>query len=811
MTMKQYLLGALVLVCGISLPMTAQNARIHGIVRDSLNKAIDRATLQLSPGNMSVYSNESGEYTFENIAPGTYTIACYAFGKTMQRVSINVQKQPLRYDFRLMDLSKNLNAFEVEAERQKNLGLTRMRSVEDFAIYEGKKSEVIVMENLQANLATNNARQVYAKVTGLNIWESDGSGLQLGIGGRGLNPNRTASFNVRQNGYDISADALGYPESYYTPPTEALERIEVIRGAASLQYGTQFGGLLNFRFKKGVYTKKAELTSRQTFGSWYFFNSFNSLGGTVANGRLNYYGFVQYKRGDGYRENSGFEQVNAYASMIFDLTESWKFQLDVTKMHYLAQQPGGMTDKNFEKDARLSYRDRNWFTVDWNLASIQISHRFNSHTELNIRNFGLLASRTSLGNLERINVVDFGGNRTMIDGQFKNIGNETRLIHRYTLGNQLQVLALGARVYQGNTTSKQGDASNGSDADFRFLNPDNVENSDYRFPNRNAALFAEHIIRVSDGFSITPGIRYEYVSTSSQGYFNSYVYDAAGNLISKISTPSDETRTRQFFLAGLGLNKSIGSSSNLYANISQNYRAINFSDLYVVNPNYIVDPNIKDETGYTADVGIRGSVKQRFNYELTGFYIKYNGKIGQVLKSGVAPLYNDFRFRSNISDAQNMGVESFMEYAIVMSDSSQASIDWNVYSNFAYVNARYINTQDASIKNKQVEMVPPVIWRLGSEFRYKKLKFNVMYSYTHQHFSDASNAILTATAVEGVIPSYMVLDLGARYDVKRFSFQVSVNNLLNEQYFTRRAESYPGPGIIPSDGRGYYLTLQIKI
>ena len=89
-----------------------------------------------------------------------------------------------------------------------------------------------------------------ASVAGLNIYQNDDAGLQLNIGGRGLNPNRTSNFNVRQNGYDISADALGYPESYYTPPSESLEEIQIIRGAASLQYGTQFGGLINFKMKK---------------------------------------------------------------------------------------------------------------------------------------------------------------------------------------------------------------------------------------------------------------------------------------------------------------------------------------------------------------------------------------------------------------------------------------------------------------------------------------------------------------------------------------------------------------------------------
>ena len=105
-------------------------------------------------------------------------------------------------------------------------------------------AQQIKVDDVDANTATNNGRQVYNKIAGLNIWESDGAGIQLGIGGRGLNPSRTSNFNTRQNGYDISADALGYPESYYTPIIDAVDRIQVIRGAASLQFGTQLMVLL---------------------------------------------------------------------------------------------------------------------------------------------------------------------------------------------------------------------------------------------------------------------------------------------------------------------------------------------------------------------------------------------------------------------------------------------------------------------------------------------------------------------------------------------------------------------------------------
>src|ERR1700742_3096837 len=184
-------------------------------------------------------------------------------------------------------------------------GITRLKDVDGAGIYAGKKSEVIVLKDLNANTATNNSRQIYSKVAGLNIYENDGgAGIQLAIGGRGLDPNRVTNFNTRQNGYDISADALGYPESYYTPPAEVMERIEIVRGAASLQYGTQFGGILNFRLNSGPDDQKFEVSALESTGSWGFFNTTTSVGGN--DGKWKYYVFFQHKSGDGWRPNSGF-------------------------------------------------------------------------------------------------------------------------------------------------------------------------------------------------------------------------------------------------------------------------------------------------------------------------------------------------------------------------------------------------------------------------------------------------------------------------------------------------------------------------
>ena len=60
--------------------------------------------------------------------------------------------------------------------------------MDNHLVYAGKKTEVIQVAQIPANIASNNARQIYAQISGLNIYQNDDAGLQLNIGGRGLDP-----------------------------------------------------------------------------------------------------------------------------------------------------------------------------------------------------------------------------------------------------------------------------------------------------------------------------------------------------------------------------------------------------------------------------------------------------------------------------------------------------------------------------------------------------------------------------------------------------------------------------------------------
>ena len=235
--------------------------------------------LKFTSFKSSIQAN--GSYQIKNIPIGKYTLLTYTPGIISKEQEIEIKEGENYLIISVDSIPEILDEFVVLGNSGSGFGLMHLHAVEGMNIFAGKKNEVVLLSEVNGNLATNNSRQIYSRVAGLNIWESDQAGLQLGIGGRGLSPNRTSNFNTRQNGCDIAADALGYPESYYTPPTEALERIEVVRGAASLQYGTQFGGVLNFKIKQAPEDKTFSLESNQTAGSYGLFSSFNAIGGTV--------------------------------------------------------------------------------------------------------------------------------------------------------------------------------------------------------------------------------------------------------------------------------------------------------------------------------------------------------------------------------------------------------------------------------------------------------------------------------------------------------------------------------------------------
>jgi len=248
-------------------------------------------------------------------------------------------------------------------------------------IQAGKKNSLIVVDKVNAVVANNSMRQILAKVPGIHIWESDGSGIQIGIAHRGLSPNRSWEFNIRQNGMDIAADPYGYPEAYYNPQMQSVQRIQIIKGAGALQYGPQFGGLINYVMKDGSdIHKPLAIESEQTLGSFGLNNQYIALGGQK--GPLHYYAFYDARRGDGFRKNSLYNTQTAMASINWSPTTQWKMGVEVMQFDMLSQQPGGLLDSLLYVDPRESLRARNWFSTTWKTGQWKTTYTFNKNTQI---------------------------------------------------------------------------------------------------------------------------------------------------------------------------------------------------------------------------------------------------------------------------------------------------------------------------------------------------------------------------------------------------------------------------------------------
>ena len=769
------------------------------------NKPISDVKIYSKTQGLLSVTDQNGFYFFEADEGDLISFYSenYFLNELVLKSSDNVYLRPL---------IENLDEIEIIARNEKIFSLQRLNAVEGTSIFEGKKNEVILVDQSMANLASNNSRQIYSQVAGLNIFQNDDAGIQLNIGGRGLDPNRTSNFNTRQNGYDISADVLGYPESYYTPPAEALSNIQIVRGAASLQYGTQFGGLVNFKIKESNKGQNDELIIRNSLGSNNLITNFTSIKGSNKNFR--YYAYFNFKQGDGFRDNSNFNSRNFFINTIYDINDLSRLSLEITYFTYLAQQAGGLNDQMFFSDPFQSNRARNWFGVDWLLYNLKYEYDFSSKKSFSLSLFGLNATRNALGfRVNRVDQLDSNGPRDLIQGDFNNFGFEAKYLNNYKLFKKESIFVIGSKLYFSKNKSRQGPGSESSDSDFTFYDneyPLYNNQSEYKYPNQNISFFGENIIRINDKFSITPGFRLEYINTKADGQFERIVQDAAQNVIQHDTIFENRTNKRFFLLSGIGLTYDISEQIEVYSNLSQNYRSVTFADISTVNPAYAIDPNISDENGYTSDIGIRGNYNNILSFDASMFYLEYNNRIGFVQR-----LFDDGNvkaYRTNTGDANIYGLESLIDLNLKKIVGLKSAFIFNTFFNFSLIESEYVKSNEPGVEGKEVEFVPKFNFKYGIKFGFKNFTTYLQYSYLSRQFSDSSNSIESnLSGVIGQIPEYDILDFSVNYKLDKFKIETGINNLLNKYYFTRRATGYPGPGIIPSPPRNYYITLQYKL
>ena len=664
----------------------------------------------------------------------------------------------------------------------------------------GARTEAVLVDSVGANTAQNVARQVLGRVPGLTVAETEGSGFPSnGIAVRGLNPTQSVEMNVRQNGVIIAADPYGYPETYYVPPMEAVERVEIVRGAGALQFGPQLGGVVNYVMRRGALSRAVAVDVQHTAGSFGLANTYASIGGT--SGRARWFSYAQRHSQQGWRPNSENVQTSGYAAIEVVLTPTLTAAANYSLLRNRIRMPGGLSDAQFAQGNRQSFRARNWLTTPWNVASVSFDWRPAPNVRLESVTSVLGSSRSLVwrnedggpGALDEIDpATDQYSPREVEREGFRNATEELRLLADYAVLGARSSLATGVRWFNG-TMHRQGGGpgTTGSNLDLTLVG--GPYEYDIRFGNANVAAWAENAIHLGQRLTLLPGLRLETLASRAAGYTD--------------TTFAPQSKRRTVPLAGMGASWIVSASTGLYANVTQAYRPIDYSSLTPVGSVSRIDPRLHDTRGVNTDLGWRGTLADdRLRFDVGVFRLQVDGRVGLVSRTDASNV--TFTERTNVANSVHQGLESYVEVTpFAMRDAGGAMRRAvTLFNSLALIDARY---SGGEFDRKRVEYASRFVERTGVTIGAGAIGTTLLASVVGRAYGDANNTEQSDDAVVGRIPGYTVLDWSATARVgDHWRLQAGVNNAANRAYFTRRTDEYPGPGIIPAIGRSIYFSVR---
>lgn len=700
-------------------------------------------------------------------------------------------------------LSRTLPKITIEGNAPRHT-MQRLEPIVGTYIYAGKKNEVISLQHIDANITEKTGRQIFAKIPGIFVYDMEG-GNQINISARGLDPHRGWEFNLRKDGIIMNSDMYAYPASHYSIPMESVERIELVRGTGSLQYGAQFGGMLNYVSKQGDTSRPFGFETYNTIGSYNLLSTYNSISGKM--GKTKYYAYFSKRSRDGYRKNEHTDYDAEGIALTYEHSDQLSFRFEWARSNYLYRLPGPLTDSMFREDPTQASRGRNYFNPTINIPSITLKWNVHKNTKIQFVSSALIGVRNSILFDKPATMYDTiiastneYANRQIDIDRFNSFTQELRLLQSYSLGKHQSHLVLGIQ-YMNNVLHRTqlGKGSTGTDFDLNLVDP--VWGRDLYFKTQNIALFAENNFSLLKNLSFNLGARYEMGESKMTGKITYY---SENNI--PVSIP------HLFPLFGASIDYKPTENTNFYGGISQTYRPMLFKDIIPSSTFEKIDPNIKDADGYNAEIGFRGKYKF-LQWDVTGFLLQYNNRFGTLALRD--SLGNFYTYKTNIGNSLTKGLEIFLQANWSLPYKNQISI----FSSTSIMDGSYnegklkLGNSNVDISGNKIESVPDIISRNGLTYQYTRFSFTIQYSYTSSTYADALNTELpNPSGSVGLVPSYGIVDLNLTYKVsKSLEFKTSINNLTNEQYFTKRPMFYPGPGIWSSDGTNGTFSIILRL
>lgn len=683
-----------------------------------------------------------------------------------------------------------------ESEADARIQPAFLPAVEGTRIYSGKKTTVLDLDALPT-IVNNNYRQALALTPGLLL--SEETTPLVSIGYRGLAPHRAQFMQVLKDGIPIHADMFGYPEAYYTPPLDTVDRLEFIHGGASLMYGPQPGGALNYVTHLPRRDRAFSGGSSQIFGSDGLYSTFNYATGTE--GRVGYYAYFNHRQADGFRAaNSDVSLYTGSVKLVLDAdTDSrWIFAFDGYQEEH--GEPGGLrlapdaapatVDVIYGTDRSASSRLNDRFRLERFFPSLAWEKDFSEGTKLEVKAWGGYYSRFSKRQGGGgFGTVAVGAGNAIEFQEFYTAAAEARLRHDWTMGDHTHTFAGGVMLYHMDSPR----------VDKAGATPSAEDGAIVRDTDRDmlyAPIFVENKFTF-DKLSITPGLRIENIVQGVREKVN-----AAKTLAGTALGVKDE---HSFVpLVGIGLEYELKPKVSAYANVSQSYRPAVFTEAVPTGGGATVNNDLEEGHSWQYEIGVRGNPQPWLTWDTSLFWLDFDNQIGTV---GATV--------QNVGRSIHKGWEGAVELDFVglydKLNNTDASDRWGSLS--LYANAMLLDAEFKGGANNSntPQYAPDYLIRSGLNYRWRdRAKVSLLGTFVGNHWANDNNGRFVAgdPNTSGAIPAYMTWDLTAEFKVYKdtVSILAGINNLFDEDYYAR----VRGDGIDPAYGRNYYVGVSVK-
>jgi Fe(3+) dicitrate transport protein len=773
-------------------PSESRAASLTGQVVDANSAAVNGATVSLRRQSVTfeinTTTNQEGKFHFDNLADGSYQLTVEETGFSAYQGTVTVNGPE----------SKSITITLQPATVAESVVITSSHlTVDSDSLKRIPGSIELIDGPTLENSRPYTSLEALRKISGLNLRDEEGFGLRPNIGIRGLNPTRSTKVLLLEDGIPLTYAPYGDNASYYHPPIDRFETIEVLKGSGQILYGPQtVGGVINYvtRTPPASWTGYLTLTG----GSNSYFNGHANYGGTVGNTGL----LFEYtrKQGEGSRENirTGLNDFNFKSVTNFNTNHAI-----TTRFNYYGEDSNitysGLRENEFRTNPRQNPFRNDFFYGDRFGASVTHAFIINPDVVLTTNVYGSYFKRhwwrQSSNSNERPNDSadpQCGGMANLNT----TCGNQGRL-RRYILAGVEPRLRVNKQLFGVRNELDLGFRAHAEDQERRQENGDRptsrsgitVENNERR--NQAYSGFVQNRFIFGD-WTITPGVRVEHV-----------LYQRTNRLLNvKGNTKVTEV------IPGLGVSYSPAAKLNLFAGIHRGFAPPRTEDIINNTTGGVVD--LDPELSWNYEAGVRTRFSPALRLDATFFRMDYENQIVPAsLAGGIGSVF------TNGGQTLHQGIE----FVGALDTAPVLRRRYNIYLRGAYtflpiVEFRGVRfstiTPTISVSGNRLPYAPEHLLTASAGYAHTSgLDAFVEAVYVGSQFADDLNSInpINASGQTGLIPSYTIWNATINYNVEKWrtTFFVTTKNLFDRLYIADRAR-----GILPGPQRGVHAGLKFR-